>query len=366
MNHAISKYISIAIAVTILTPFIPSLWRYYNSKSLYKIPLSTYLWFSIHIKLRSIFHHLAGIPPHLLKLSEVEKLHSHVIRILGYNPGRFTLQGTNTYLIGEGKYRILIDASDGNAKYLQQLLHICQVQGVEKITDLLLTHEHFDHIGGILDLKEYYPDLRIWKYIPKHLNNGKLRLTSSKCLALGLLPLQNGQLFHVDGSTGEEIVLETIFTPGHCADHTCFLLKSLSLKLSILFSGDCILGSGSCVFENLSELMSSLSLLQNIHPDVIYPGHGPIVLNAKEKIAEYITHRQNREREILAALKPNIWLTAQDIVRNIYPPLSYVLAKAAESSVKKHLRKLEHDQLVKHRHRKKLLFFTTALYSKRT
>lgn len=51
----------------------------------------------------------------------VKRLTSRVIRLRGFNQGPFTLSGTNTYLVGTGKQRILIDCGQGVPEYATAL-----------------------------------------------------------------------------------------------------------------------------------------------------------------------------------------------------------------------------------------------------
>ncbi|CAM9375573.1 unnamed protein product, partial [Heterosigma akashiwo] len=58
-------------------------------------------------------------------------------------------QGTNTYLIGTGQDRILVDAGEGFDEYYRLLETVMKEVGCLKISVLLLTHWHIDHVGGV-------------------------------------------------------------------------------------------------------------------------------------------------------------------------------------------------------------------------
>lgn len=82
-------------------------------------------------------------------------------------------------------------------------------------------------------------------------------------------PLANGQTFITDGVKE----LKVLHTPGHTTDHCILFIQDTKE----LFSGDCVLGEGTAVFEDLYDYMKSLELILNLNPSSIYPGHGNIL-----------------------------------------------------------------------------------------
>jgi glyoxylase-like metal-dependent hydrolase (beta-lactamase superfamily II) len=75
----------------------------------------------------------------------------------------------------------------------------------------------------------------------------------------------------------------------------------------VCFSGDLVLGQGSTFVPpdggSLIAYMDSLARLQAEAIELICPGHGPWVEDPAAKLAEYVEHREMRERRLLAALQ---------------------------------------------------------------
>ncbi|KAI0857548.1 metallo-beta-lactamase superfamily protein [Xylaria cubensis] len=212
----------------------------------------------------------------LVHLPEVERLSPTCIRILGGNPGKFQLQGTNTYLVGTGPRRLLIDTGEGKPSWQAALK---RVLAEEKTTvqAALLTHWHHDHTQGVPQLLQLVPDAAVYKCDP----------------AAGQLDIADGQVFEVDGAT-----LTAVHTPGHTTDHMAFVLR----EEDALFTGDNVLGHGTAVFEDLGIYLSSLAKMENLVSGRAYPGHGAVLPEARTKIAEYISHRHQRELQVIETL----------------------------------------------------------------
>jgi glyoxylase-like metal-dependent hydrolase (beta-lactamase superfamily II) len=223
-----------------------------------------------------------------------------VERLTAHNPGPMTLDGTNTYVVGRDP-SVVIDPGPEEAEHLEAVRRAAEVRG--GIGTVLLTHRHGDHSDGVEALRVE----------PTHPRDGET----------------------VAGLTA-------IATPGHSADHLCFVIDRAC------FTGDLILGEGSTIVGpremggSLSHYMRSLERLRALDLAVLYPGHGPEVRDPRAKIDEYIEHRMMRERRLTAALERGERSRAV-LVAEVWDDVPEELRGAAAIAMQAHLEKLEEE-----------------------
>ena len=260
------------------------------------------------------------------------RLSDRVHRILGMNPSPFTGPGTNTYLVGMNtRFPVLIDTGIGKPEWRELLEGHLAECGSPQVTRCLLTHAHPDHIGGVRDLRELFPQIQLFKHPwPEVDGSNGLKAAS----------ISDGDMFW----EGEDFRLKAVHTPGHAPDHICFHL--MDSEEDALFTGDVVLGVGTTVIPraggDLAAYLETLRRLLELDVKRIYPGHGPVIDNPREKIEFYLSHRLERERQILTELEAGR-KTVVTIVKSIYREYPENLHAAAGQSVSAHLDKLENE-----------------------
>lgn len=159
----------------------------------------------------------------------------------------------NCYILEKDKMCIIIDPGDEGDKIIEKITY--------PPAAILITHNHFDHVGALPSLLEKY-NVPVYTY--NNLKETKL-------------------------STGN-FKVDVIYTPGHTSDSITFYFK----EEQIMFTGDFIfkesIGRTDLPTGNFKEMQKSIRKIQE-YSDIIkvYPGHGEYTtLGLEKKYNEYL------------------------------------------------------------------------------
>ena len=243
----------------------------------------------------------------------------------------------NVYLVMDGD-GVLIDSGYGVEEAVRQRLDYLKSLGSPRISHIILTHPHPDHMGGAEKLKK-----ATGARIVIHQEDAAVANEAFENTRVDET-FRDGEVVRV-GSTE----LELVHTPGHTPGHTCVLKRDDNA----LFTGDHILGSGTTAIGpergDMAVYIDSLRKLQDLEIGVMYPGHGQPIKRPRRKIQRLIDHRLMRERQILALLDQGVD-TIEGLVQELYSGIHKDLMNSAQGQVKVHLIKLEREGRVKSRH----------------
>jgi glyoxylase-like metal-dependent hydrolase (beta-lactamase superfamily II) len=237
---------------------------------------------------------------------------TRIVRVLAPNPGVRELEGTNTWVVGEPPAIVV----DPGPEIETHLAEVARTAG--RVGRIVLTHDHPDHAPGAPLLAE---------------------MTGAPVAAVRP-PRGAGRIRDRERVASGPTELVVVATPGHTPDHAAFFLETDGA----LFTGDAVLGRGTSVIDppegDLAAYLRSLRRMRDLRPRTIHPGHGPLVLDAKGKLDEYVAHRDERERQIVAAIG-TASRSIDQLVGEIYAEYPPEVRELAGRSVLAHLLKLE-------------------------
>lgn len=246
---------------------------------------------------------------------------AHITLVRAPNPSPMTLTGTNSYVVdcGAGS-ALVIDPGPPLEQHIAALLDTAAQRGLT-IGAVALTHGHPDHAPAAAPLARETGAV-VYAH-PRSTVPHDRDLPLEGVLQIGELPM------HV------------VDAPGHTMEHVVFYDRTART----LFTGDVIVGEGTVVIAPPGGAMRPYQrTLERLAREfaqtrTIRGGHGPIVLDAQAKIAQYIAHRAHRETQVLAALADEPQ-TIPELVRRIYADTQRTVWPAAARQLLAHLQAL--------------------------
>jgi glyoxylase-like metal-dependent hydrolase (beta-lactamase superfamily II) len=244
-----------------------------------------------------------------------------VTRVLAPNPSPMTLDGTNTYIVGEpgSGQAFLVDPGPDDADHLGAVEAALAARDARCVA-VLVTHHHGDHAEAA--------------------GPWGARFGAPVAAATAAVAGPAGRLLEA----GERLILagttvDVVPTPGHTGDHLAFRLASGAVLV-----GDHVLGRGTSVVTHPEgDVVAYLESLRRVHdlgPSALYCGHGPELTQDPLAVLDfYLAHRAYREHQVLAVLARGP-ATVDEIVADVYAEVPRQVWPAAAQSTRATLAKL--------------------------
>ena len=185
----------------------------------------------------------------------------------------------NTYILHTDTIAVLIDVGENPNPVLEYL-----TSNNLTLEAIYLTHLHFDHIFGVVDVLQEYP-------VPVYANEEDMYLLKATLLnpvLYGLPPLNTNFTITPIAEGSGNILGEDVYffhTPGHTKGSICYYFPAMHT----LFSGDVLfkhtIGRTDLPGGEYTQLVDSIAKKLFTLPDVtrVYPGHGESTTIAHEK-----------------------------------------------------------------------------------
>ena len=254
-------------------------------------------------------------------------------KIIAPNPGPFTGEGTNTYLIGKNDIT-LVDPGPAINSHIDKILKV----GNGNIKRILVTHTHQDHSPAAKDL---FKILKVPVYGNYADDSIEIQDSSFK---------NTHHLVDQDKISTKEYSIKIIHTPGHASNHFCFYVE----ENKFLLTGDHIMGGSTVVIAPpdgcMEDYINSLKKINKLEIKVIAPGHGDYIDNPHDLISWTINHRLKREKKVISKLKKLKQSNLEDLLKEVYDDVNVALHPIAIYSLQAHLLKLTNEKKVSYDH----------------
>ncbi|MHA2378309.1 MAG: MBL fold metallo-hydrolase [Candidatus Thorarchaeota archaeon] len=196
---------------------------------------------------------------------------------------------SNIIYVDAGEKQVLIDT--GTGIYSENLGRDLEKVGssIESITDIVLTHSHIDHIGGVLPILNICsPKLHLHRSEGDMINSGDMRLTLSNTFGVELPSMRiDGLIEDGDVLSFGDIDFKVYNTPGHSIGSICLHIEDRG----ILITGDTMFPGGSFGRVDFptgspGQLVESLKRITEWEFEIALPGHMNAILGNGKRYAQ--------------------------------------------------------------------------------